>query len=421
MHIKKYFAIIAIFVLSACSHDDVYESSTQEKVMWNAAPIAVINDRSVQLNWQNGTIRDDMLRLYELVNPDEFDIFISEDNKAFHKLKTVKNDEQGTKNTEIIKNLQNGKPYFFYLVSKNKKFLPLTSNKIMAIPNKKKENTCLLTSEGIHTMRDISISPDQKKIAYVDIFHTWDEGRYGAASIFISNIDGSRKELLDINCYKPFWSPDGKKITFQTEKTEVSHEYGMPSQIALYNTDTKIITKLTEGLYFNYAPVFSKNGKSILFHSNKNSSGKYNSTIWLKDLESSNSFQVIDNSTLVDATFPYWVDNNKFLFQGIYPDGKWQIYESTVTDKKIANVFQSEWDDFHPSISPDNKKIAFISNRSGSNEVWIYYTKNKQYRQITGYSLEDYLYSEWTNIVWLDNTTIVFTLNDQLIIKQIIE
>jgi TolB protein len=336
-------------------------------------------------------------------------------------LKTVKNDEQGTENADIIENLQNGKPYFFYLVSKKRKFEPLTSNKIMAIPNKKKENTCLLTGEGVHTLRDIFISPDQKKIAYVDAFYSWDEGRYGAESIFISNLDGSEKELLDIHCSQPFWSPDGKKIAFQTEKGEISHEYGRPSQIALYDVDTKMITKLTAGIYSNYAPVFSKDGKSLLFHLTENSSEKYSPSIWLMDLESSNSFQVIDNSTLANAEFPFWVDNNTFLFQGNYPDEKWQIYQSTVTDKKIVNVFQSEWDDFRPTISPDNKKIAFISNRSGTKEVWIYYIENKKYSQITGYSLDDYIYSEWTNIVWLDNNTIVFTLNDQQIIKQIVE
>jgi len=37
-----------------------------------------------------------------------------------------------------------------------------------------------------------------------------------------------------------------------------------------------------------------------------------------------------------------------------------------------------------PSASPDNNSIAFVSNRSGNNQIWVYNLSTKLFRQITG-------------------------------------
>ena len=90
----------------------------------------------------------------------------------------------------------------------------------------------------------------------------------------------------------------------------------------------------------------------------------------------------------------------------------------------MSKVFESQWNDYTPSISPDQKKIAFISNRSRTNQVWIYDIDNKTYSQITGYSNDEYGESvepTWNTIQWLDNSTITFTINDNQFVKQRIE
>lgn len=39
--------------------------------------------------------------------------------------------------------------------------------------------------------------------------------------------------------------------------------------------------------------------------------------------------------------------------------------------------------DFGPSISPDGSRVAFVSNRSGEYEIWVYSTQNSEIRQVT--------------------------------------
>jgi Tol biopolymer transport system component len=129
----------------------------------------------------------------------------------------------------------------------------------------------------------------------------------------------------------------------------------------------------------------------------------------------------IANTTLTNAGRPDWIDNENFLFPGVGPENKSRIYESSILTKDIKLKIDSRWNDYCPSISPDKNKIAFISDRSGTNQIWIFTIGNKTLRQLAGFSIDDYLDENWNKIEWIDNLTIQFTLEDNKYIKQQIE
>jgi hypothetical protein len=408
---KKIFLVILILTaLYACSKE---EPSDNNDVIWKPNLVSVIGDGNVQLYWT--VIFDDMLRPYEILDPDKFDILISEDNKNFRKIIELHNNKTYTYK---IDNLQNGQPYFFYVVSKKEGYKSLSSMTIMVIPNKKIEVENIFRNEGMHTLWDATVSLSKNKIAYTDAYYTWDD-KYMAEAIFISNMDGSDKELIEINSSAPSWSPDGEKIIFHTCKGEINTGNGMPSQIAMYDCNIKTITKLTNGTDYNYHPVFSENGEFILFGSNKNLPN-YAFNIWLMKLNTLEMVQITDK-TILEVPHLNWVDNDDFLFHAYFDeiDTKKQIYKSSVTDKKISKIFSSDWNDYSPSASPDGKKTAFMSDRSGTGQIWIYNSDNKKYIQITGFSDEEYVST--THINWLDNFTIAYTINDNIFVKQKIE
>jgi Tol biopolymer transport system component len=141
------------------------------------------------------------------------------------------------------------------------------------------------------------------------------------------------------------------------------------------------------------------------------------------NLKTSETTQITDiaNANLIGAGRPNWIDNEKFLFHGVRRDYKYQIYESSVNDKQVSQLFVSDWNDYSPSISPDNKKIAFISDRSGSNQIWLYSLENKSLRQLTGFSENEYVDNSWNRIEWIDNLYILFTFNDNKLMKLKIE
>ena len=280
----------------------------------------------------------------------------------------------------------------------------------------------------------VSVAQQKNKLAYQEIFgeRYSDITTVSAFRIVISNMDGSERELVNTNTnnFSPCWSPANDKIAFHTqEKNEEfkSKYYYQPSQIALYDYETKTISQLTHGDECNLTPVFSKNGAFLLFQSTKNAPDidltrmeLIPTNIWLINLKTLESFQVTDISktSLVAVQQPYLIDNDRFLFTGIYPDGKRQLFESSVSEKQINPLLDSQWNDYAPSISPDQTKIAFISDRSGMEQVWIYHIDSKKYTQITGYSTDE---SVRANIEWLDNSTIVFTIRGNKLVKQKVE
>lgn len=282
----------------------------------------------------------------------------------------------------------------------------------------------LVTFEDSHTIVSVSIAPKINKIAYVDKFYSWDGGENCCmtVSILISNLDGSFAELLEINGFEPYWSPNNDMIVYRTENgTNLGN--GIRAQIALFDYETKTITKLTNDNFYYYAPVFSKNGELILFQSSKNGPDVYSTNIWLMDLKTSETIQITDiaNINLTNTGRPNWIDNENFLFQGVGVNNKFHIYESSITTKQIKQIIDSKWNDYCPSVSPDKTKIAFISDRSGSNQIWLYNLESKTFRQLTGFSNEDYLDESWSRIDWTDNFHILFTFGENKLIKQRIE
>lgn len=406
---------------NASSDDNVSSDDNEKYVMWTPCPIATIDDGAVQLNWLNYSIYNKILLPFEWVSPDKFDIYISEsETSKFRKLIELKNDESYSYTSD---KLQNGKPYLFYVVSKKNGFKSLYSDTVMAVPNKRKEFEILqISNDLVHTLWNVSIARQKNKIAYVDQY-IWDctasaNGLCMDHSVFISNIDGSEKELVGISGRNPHWSPANDKIVYWSEKGHVQ-------TIELYDCETKSNTRLTVGNDRNLAPVFSGNGEFLLFQSSKNAPDKYTTNIWLFNLKTFDSFQITDISktSLRTVEYPYCIDNDRFLFHGIYPGEKYQLFESSVSKKQINKVFSSKWNDCTPSISPDQTKIAFISDRTRIYQIWIYHIVSKTYSQITGYSNGESI-GQYTNIEWVDNSTIMYTIysNEGLqLVKQRVE
>lgn len=417
---KKYFILGLLITLIGCEKENI---NTEGTVIWKPDPSAIIGDSEVLIKWVDESIYEYILRPYVIVNPDKFEIFVSEENQTdFHKLVELENENEYSYS---IENLENGKAYYFYVTSIKNGYDRLTSDTIVVIPNNRIQPECLVESAYPHTIVSTSVAPDIEKIAYVDKYYSWNGGENCCmtVSIFVSNLDGSASELLEINGYEPHWSPHNDKIVYRTENNETNLGNGIPSQIALYDYNTKTITKLTNDTVFNYAPVFSKNGELVLFQSSKNVPDIYSTNIWLVNITTKEQKQLTDisNSGILNTGKPNWIDAVNFLFHAMTNDYKHQIYESSINSNVIIKVIDSDWNDYCPSISPNEKTIAFISDRSGSNQIWLYYLDNGNLKQITGYSEDGSIDESWSRIEWIDNENIMFTLGENRLIKQKIE
>ncbi|MCI0526702.1 MAG: hypothetical protein L0Y56_04520, partial [Nitrospira sp.] len=110
------------------------------------------------------------------------------------------------------------------------------------------------------------------------------------------------------------WSPDGKKIAFESVR-------GGSISLWVMNSDGTHPVQLTRDLSNNWHPTWSPDGSRIAFASDR--SGNYD--IWVMDADGSNPIPLT----------------------------------------------QDPASDFRPSWSPDGRKIVFTSLRAGTADLWI--------------------------------------------------
>jgi Tol biopolymer transport system component len=184
--------------------------------------------------------------------------------------------------------------------------------------------------EELHLLTPgIAWSPDGKKIAF---------GVKAGASDAISVVDvnsGSREKIelgLD-GVFSVTWSADGKMLAFEGLK-------GPNSDIYVYEIESKKLSNLTGDVFSDLDPVFSPDGKTVYFASDRRdfiSPGKIVPGLKMSQID----FSQLDI---------YAVDIQTHVMRRI-------------TDLPGSN-------ETSPVISPDGKKMLYISDRNGINNVY---------------------------------------------------
>nr|WP_235985803.1 DPP IV N-terminal domain-containing protein [Mucilaginibacter segetis] len=177
-------------------------------------------------------------------------------------------------------------------------------------------------------------SPDSKRFA----FSVFNKGRN--RMLVVSVPDG--KILNDVSMGKAeqfsnlTWSPDGKNIAFQG----LSNGYG---DLYMYNFDTKKVQQLTNDKYSDYQPSFSKDGKKIIFSSDR---------------------ATYDKSLSQEITF--------------------NLAELDIATGQIKNidVFNGA-NNLNPQYSSDGTQVYFLSNRDGFRNMYRYTLATGKVEQMT--------------------------------------
>lgn len=379
---------------------------------------SLIDNQKVTLKYFS-QFMPDIFSSYKLVDPDYFDIYESEG--PINKFKEVVELINDNNYEYTLNDLNNNSIYYFYVIGKKEGYKPLYSDTIMIIPNQKLTFETLITFNNNQSIVSVSYSPVTNKIAYVDKNYAWNGGENCcmAVSIILSSIDNQNSELLAIDSDDPDWSSNGDKIVFAEETLG----QGYYSQIAIYDVMSKTIVKLTNDTTYYYNPSFSPSDDKILYQSNKNRPDINSTNIWLMDLNNLNTELITDLSknNFIDVSKPDWMNENDFIFQGTSSNNMTSIYKSSVLTKKIEPLIASGWNDYNATISPNSDQIAFISDRSGSEQLWLYNLQTKGYKQLTGYDDSEYFDGNWTKIDWIDNNQLLFTFGDNRLTKLLLK
>lgn len=246
----------------------------------------------------------------------------------------------------------------------------------------------------------ISLSPDDKKIA----FNRFSE--QGCQLIVANALDGSNEEIIaqgknNGEYIEPKWSPDGKRILFYNIERRTDANYWSLLTISVedkqiqtvlqpikqkfwflaWSADGNILinandplTRLPQLYSVSYPDGKMERTTNDLFYYTGVSVG--GSSVVSTKKERISDFYVSDSSNSTKKISSGFFDTFELTNDGriVFASAngaKRHLWLMNPDGTNKEQISPDEFDESLPSISPDNRFITFISNRSGTFEVWI--------------------------------------------------
>lgn len=233
---------------------------------------------------------------------------------------------------------------------------------------------------------------------------------FAFAFVFVCASFIGRGQEKTTHYYNPHWSPDGKKIVFESDKDGKSAIYTI-------RKDGSELKKLTGDESYNAQPRWSRNGRQIAFISNRD--GK--SQVYLMNSDGSNQRRITNNSEssyLPDLSLKanklvyvskdiFTIDldgaNKKLLTDGSgdyesprwSPDGKFILFVKTgfIPKETLAKL----------STMSREERRAVLAEKDKSNEIFVMKADGLEAKNLTNNNFWDFE-AEWSK----DGRTIYF-------------
>jgi Tol biopolymer transport system component len=210
------------------------------------------------------------------------------------------------------------------------------------------------------------------------------------------NPDGSGITDLHLNGYDPSISPDGTKIAFCSLRDD---QY---SQIYVANSDgtgEKRITKITTG--DSCGPTWSHDGKRIAFYSFALPHPSRNPAIWVMDPDGSNMKRIAEH-----GMSPSWSPDDRQMAFASNRDGKFQIYAMNSDGSNARRLTNDKGEDSGPAWAPDGGAIVFVSDREGEHPgLFLMGPDGSEQHRLIFSKHQDFCFPTWS----LDGKNIAFS------------
>ncbi len=163
---------------------------------------------------------------------------------------------------------------------------------------------------------------------------------------------------------EPALSPDGRRVA-------VKFAQGGDLDIWVHDVDRSVSTRLTFDPGDDDSPVWSPSGKEIAFSSNR----RGNQDIFIRSADGSGEATFLMGAAVLEFPQSWSADGQILLYTIAGPRTGWDIgyLQRKPQDGTFeAHVFlQTEFSETNGQLSPDGRFLAYNSNESGRNEIYV--------------------------------------------------
>jgi tRNA A-37 threonylcarbamoyl transferase component Bud32 len=165
----------------------------------------------------------------------------------------------------------------------------------------------------------------------------------------------------------PRLSPDGRRVAVAIEERE--------TQIWLYDLSRETLTRLTFDGIANYNPAWTPDGKRIAFQSSKE--GRLN--LFWQLVDGSGGLERLITSEYNNAPNSWSPDGQLLAFIQVDPTTGYDIWVLRMGDpstgsgqvRKAQPFLQTPFNEGAPRFSSDGRWLAYTSDESGRNEIYV--------------------------------------------------
>ena len=176
---------------------------------------------------------------------------------------------------------------------------------------------------------------------------------------------------------RPVWSPDGRSIAFSSNRDGKYEIYVM-------DADGSNVKRLTNNIADDVNPMWSPDGRRILFDSERDG----NREVYVMDAGGGNQIR-LTRSNAVDSTATWSPDGNLIAFASNRDTGppynpyNLDIYVMNADGSNVRRIVDDPEYDVSPQWSPDGRKILFVTGRTGNFDVYEMNADGTEQRNLT--------------------------------------
>jgi eukaryotic-like serine/threonine-protein kinase len=158
---------------------------------------------------------------------------------------------------------------------------------------------------------------------------------------------------------QPRLSPDGRRVAVDLRENGAT-------QVGLYDLARDTLARLTFEGNVNQYPVWTPDGRRIVFQSNRPGPGD----MFWQMADGSGGSEPLMASDKPEVPMSWSSDGQAFAVVELLPDSRFQVSVMRMSDRKTQPFLQPGYEDA-PEFSPDGHWLAYVSNESGRKEIYV--------------------------------------------------